>query len=314
MGIATVLIILCHAPANGVVMPHLLDRAMRWGGVGVDMFLFYSGLGMYYSLQKTTNIKEWYKRRYMRVLVPFFMFAIPYYIFRMIIDEDSMLHFVGNITTISFWTRHEGAWFVALLILLYLFTPLNAKIIDGARIRWMPVLVFCLLSIVGACLPTTNAVLNNIQMCLAHVPSFLVGYWVALYVSGGMEIKWSWVALSLVVYVVLLFFYRQLNVSSNWMIVLPGSIVLAGILNKWPVTAINSSLLFLGTISLESYLANIFLPVVLRKTGAMSFLQTFDNGNYVFYMFVVLAGVSIAYVGHVISGKMLNSALDNNRK
>lgn len=284
------------------------------GGVGVDLFLLYSGLGMYYSLQKTTNIKEWYKRRYLRILVPFLMFAIPFYLFRMIIDEDSILHFVGNITTISFWTRHEGAWFVALLIPLYLLTPLIAKIIDGARNRWMPVLVFCLLSIVGACFPVTNAVLNNIQMCLAHVPSFLVGYWVALYVSGGKEIKWGWIALSLVVYIGVLFFYRHLNVSSNWMIVLPGSIIFAGILNKWSVTAINNSLSFLGTISLESYLANIFLPVVLRKVDVMSFLQTFDSGNYVFYMIVVLAGISIAYVGHIISEKILNSAQEVNKQ
>ena len=32
MGFATLLILFCHAPANGVEMPSLLEKAFRWGG------------------------------------------------------------------------------------------------------------------------------------------------------------------------------------------------------------------------------------------------------------------------------------------
>lgn len=52
MGMATLMIIACHAPASGVVMPHLLTRIFTQGNYGVDLFLLLSGLGVYYSLSK----------------------------------------------------------------------------------------------------------------------------------------------------------------------------------------------------------------------------------------------------------------------
>lgn len=50
MGIATMLIIVCHAPAYGVEIPAWLSRVLSSGGFGVDIFLFLSGMGMYHSL------------------------------------------------------------------------------------------------------------------------------------------------------------------------------------------------------------------------------------------------------------------------
>lgn len=66
---------------------------------------------------------------------------------------------------------------------------------------------------------------------------------------------------------------------------LPGSIILAGILNQRSIKAMNLSILFLGAISLELYLTNIFLPVMLRKEGVMSLLQTLDRWSYIYSYF-----------------------------
>ena len=157
MGVATLLILLCHAPGNGIALPSLLDHGLRWMGIGVDFFLFLSGLGLYFSLRKIEKLLVWYKRRYLRILVPFQLFAIPYYLFRMIVDRDGWLHFFGNLTTFSFWTRHEGAWFVAMLIPLYLLAPLIAKIIDIQNHRWIPTIVLCIVSVFGASIPTEKS-------------------------------------------------------------------------------------------------------------------------------------------------------------
>ena len=229
MGIATLLILICHAPANGFTLPTILDRAIRWGGIGVDFFLLFSGIGLYYSLRKTDNLLVWYKRRYLRIFVPFLLFAIPYYLFRKFIDGDSWLHFIGNITTLSFWTRHEGAWFVAMLVPLYLLTPLIAWFTDKAKNRWTPTIVLCVLSILGASIPTTNAIFDNIQMCLGHVSSFFIGYWIAKYVFEGKEIEFKWIYIYIPIFIVIYYFYRHLHISSNWMIVLPISILLTAL-------------------------------------------------------------------------------------
>lgn len=50
MGLATLMIIICHASASHVLMPYWLSKLMDLGNYGVDIFLFLSGLGLFYSL------------------------------------------------------------------------------------------------------------------------------------------------------------------------------------------------------------------------------------------------------------------------
>lgn len=57
MGVATVLILLCHSLLPPAI--HCPNDILRWiiitGNRGVDIFLFLSGLGMYHSLRKMTK-------------------------------------------------------------------------------------------------------------------------------------------------------------------------------------------------------------------------------------------------------------------
>lgn len=41
MGIAAILILVCHAPGNNVLMPQFLLKLCEQGQYGVDIFLFY---------------------------------------------------------------------------------------------------------------------------------------------------------------------------------------------------------------------------------------------------------------------------------
>ena len=55
MGMAAIMILVCHAEASHVLMPGWLAKMMNFGNFGVDIFLFLSGLGCYYSLSKTNR-------------------------------------------------------------------------------------------------------------------------------------------------------------------------------------------------------------------------------------------------------------------
>ena len=50
MGISTILILICHAAGNDVLMPKWLRYVVAQGAIGVDVFLFLSGMGLYHSL------------------------------------------------------------------------------------------------------------------------------------------------------------------------------------------------------------------------------------------------------------------------
>ena len=83
MGIATLMIIICHANAYHVLLPRFLASLFVWGNFGVDIFLFLSGIGLYYSLSKRNTHKKddyisFYKKRGVRIYIPYIIIYVPY--------------------------------------------------------------------------------------------------------------------------------------------------------------------------------------------------------------------------------------------
>lgn len=306
MGIAATLIIFCHAPANGVLMPSVIDKILRsWGGLGVDMFLFLSGIGMYYSLLKRISLKAWYYHRYMRILVPYMVLSIPYYVFRWIVDGGGILMFFENVSTISFWTRHHGAWFVALLFPLYLLTPWISGQIEDGKNRGFSAICLCVCSIIGSLIPSSNSVINNIQMCLGHVPAFIYGYWLGKYVLEDKKIMFHTMIVVSFSSIFLYFVFMYLHIPKDYLLLFPILVLLSFLFRFYPLLPFRSFFFFMGTISLESYLVNIFLPVVLRKLGFLE-ITNFDSNRYFFYSIVIFVGFVIAYLGHLLSKWILS--------
>ena len=144
MGVATLMIICCHCPHWCAGLPGVCKSILIMGYLGVDMFLLLSGIGMYYSWKKQTeNLTNtqngwnwkllilWYSKRYKRFLVPYLMIAIPCYSIIALQEHDSFTNFILNVSTISYWLYHKGAWYIALLFPLYLLTPLIIRLMSG---------------------------------------------------------------------------------------------------------------------------------------------------------------------------------------
>lgn len=75
MGMATIGILMCHAPSNGVNLPFHLNSILELGQLGVMVFFFVSGLGLYYSTRRMeysiSCIAAWYRKRSVRLFVPY---------------------------------------------------------------------------------------------------------------------------------------------------------------------------------------------------------------------------------------------------
>ena len=52
----------------------------RMGNVGVDMFLFLSGIGLWFSWMKNPSTKHFFIRRYLRIYPAWLIIACLYYI------------------------------------------------------------------------------------------------------------------------------------------------------------------------------------------------------------------------------------------
>ena len=83
MGLQIILIICFHFAVDGYYVRdsriiYLFYKYIR--SSGVDMFLLLSGVGLYFSWKKTPVIRTFYLKRYTRILIPYFLVAIPAWI------------------------------------------------------------------------------------------------------------------------------------------------------------------------------------------------------------------------------------------
>lgn len=94
--------------------------------VSTQGFLLISGYGIYYSFSKNSDSIAFYKRRFYRMMVPFMLMALPYFLFRLCFEGISVWQFLGYLTTFSYWLEGNycGMWYVAASVVLYAVSPL----------------------------------------------------------------------------------------------------------------------------------------------------------------------------------------------
>lgn len=190
MGVATVLILLCHSLLPPAI--HCPNDILRWiiitGNRGVDIFLFLSGLGMYHSLRKMTKwnrggVIRWYAKRYRHILLPYLLICFPYYLVLGCVNDGhfSISIFLYRLSTLNYWLEHKGFWYIAMLIPLYFLTPFYARIIDKTKYQTLLTVTLCIILLLISTIKIENNnlfshVWNNTAFVLQRIPSYLIGY------------------------------------------------------------------------------------------------------------------------------------------
>lgn len=101
-----------------------IDRLALLCQGGVDVFLFLSGYGMYYSGMKMKSIGSFYIKRIKRIFPPFLVVLI------LMLFQNNKMHwpdFLWGGSTLAFWfqstNKYSFGWFVSLIVLLYAIFP-----------------------------------------------------------------------------------------------------------------------------------------------------------------------------------------------
>ena len=181
MGVATVAIAVLHYyQLLGIPFEGAAGSAVMYftemGNTGVDIFLFLSGIGMYYSLSKNGNAREFYKRRLIRIL--------PEYILILGLCAVIMPHFMQGYSVTDcllllcgakFWIRGDLTdWYISLIYALYLLYPLLHMIIKKSVKA-----ALCSAGIMAALLVTVSLVFYDGGLprgiALARIPVFILG-------------------------------------------------------------------------------------------------------------------------------------------
>ena len=288
MGAAMLFVILFHVA---------LDRGdpfyglRRCGNVGVDIFLFLSGVGLWYSWTKTPDMRQFYRRRLLRIVPTWLVCATAFYLPDYLGPRrfsKSVVDLVGDITVNwDFWLHDELTfWYVPAIMLLYVLAPWYMRLIQRhAAYRWLPVLMVVWCVMVEWVLPIHRAV-GHLEIFWSRVPIFFIGINCGALVKEGRKVSGDAVWLLLLTFAMTfgtclyleqvrhghfpLFVERMLYIPFTVCTVL----VLNRVFRRTP-TWLNSAFRLVGALSLEAYLIHIHFVLEYVQPLGLGYWATF---------------------------------------
>lgn len=311
IGIATLFVLLFHAQING-------DILIQYGGafkiigvlfyqikdilnIGVDMFLFLSGFGLYYSINKNHCVRNFYQSRVVKVIIPAIIESAVLCLFM----TSDVLQYFFKISMLSFWvTGDRYFWYIALLIVLYIVFPLINKLLNDKPVKWTIALIISVVIVSVVVFFFANSYFNRIEIALTRIPVFMLGSLVGKFSKESKTIPSKIVKIIcfitpvLCVFVVVLdyiltdnslyFLVRYSYVFLTFCLI----IFFSELLDKTNVKSIKKVITFIGKYSLELYLGYTELQIVLKKT--LCFLS-FSSIIYCLAVFLINLLIAILF-------------------
>lgn len=131
LGLAMIWIVFAHSGFKPGSM--LFTYLKAWGYGGVDICLFASGLGCYFSLEKDPDALRFLKRRIARLAPVYIPFILLWCVYHYLTHGPYPVSAVlGNLLGIQNLTGLENSfnWYISALLLFYVLSPLLKSLVD----------------------------------------------------------------------------------------------------------------------------------------------------------------------------------------
>ena len=301
MGAAMLFVILFHVA---------LDRGdpfyglRRCGNVGVDIFLFLSGVGLWFSWVKTPDVLRFYRRRLLRIVPTWIVVATAFYLPDYLGARRfsrSLVDLIGDITiNWDFWLHDELTfWYVPAIMALYLVAPWYMRLVQSRPVyRWLPLLMVIWCVMVQWVLPIHHAV-GHIEIFWSRVPIFFIGINFGEMVRTRRQLSSDAVWLLLVTFLMTfgtcLYLeqvrHGQFPLFVERMLYIPFTVCTVLVMNRifrrtpqW----VNRLFRFVGALSLEAYLIHIHFVLV--------YVQPYHLGYWLTFLVTVAITLPIAWL------------------
>lgn len=302
MGFAMIIILMFHVGGpHNETFAYCLSRC---GNIGVDIFLFLSGMGLWFAWQKRPTLKQFFLRRYIRVYPAWFIIACLYFVPLFLSEKMSLTDTLLNISFYyGFWTIYNELhfWYIPAIMALYTIAPAYMTLISRDRAwTWLPIvaILFCILMRYDSDL---WAALRHLEIFFSRIPIFLIGINMGQWVRGKR--KDNATAWGLVIILLLLSAWictmlegglrGRFPLFMERMVYIPLSITLSLLMCKMfdilPALIIKA-LAFVGTISLEFYL--IHVEFVLK------YIRPYDLGYWLTTILTLVITLPLAWLLH----------------
>lgn len=196
MGLATLMILWFHC---SVIVPpeSILGYSKMVGDLGVDLFFFASGVGIFFAVQKHESYRAYLTSRMLRILPAFLLATALWSLYR----KNCYWEFDTSglwleLTTLNFWLHNDlTCWYVAGTLVLYLLTPGYIRL--WKKYPWFHAAGIGGILILGA-LSHQIPQLYPLQRKLIfffRIPVYLMGLQMGKWIREGKQLRIFWPAL-----------------------------------------------------------------------------------------------------------------------
>lgn len=313
MGLACLWVMLHH---NSFTWPESLDGLRRfslYGNLGVDIFLLLSGVGLYYAWAKKPPLATFYARRFVRLMVPYVLFALPYWVWRdLYLNQGS---FLLDVTQLSLPVKGViTTWYIPAIAVMYLCYPLIAGFLFSGD-RWSRTVILCG-TVMVSCLYLNyggSAIYRNCEIALTRTVIFIVGCALGRSVRDDEPMAPHLPLLALLWIMLNDSLRRHTALEAVWIrfsyipLALSAVLVCTWVLERLEkLVPLRSFLRFFGERSLELYLTHVLIRNVYYHYFPVN---QFDSWGIVSYGIILLLSLSVSTLLHPVINQICSVLL-----
>ncbi len=316
MALAILWVVFHHLIIN-FEMPSILVTFKSSGYGGVDIFLFASGIGCFYSLNKNSNAYEFLQRRFKRIMPTYLIFIVAWLIYKILIKSMSIPAIIGNLFCIEYFSNRNGMafnWYICALWVFYLLAPYLFGLINRISNNIKLFVIGFLLLLISV--PFWNY--HNMIIVVTRLPIFFIGMCVARLSTEKEKLtkmNVTVVLAAMLVGIVLIYIFNKFfetylwNLGLYWypfILIVPGLCliisVLANFIEKFSVGKfVVSCLNKLGKYTLEIYFVHIFVFEILNKLK-----DRFNISSLMYFVFSLLSIVLGVFILNRVTKLFVN--------
>lgn len=258
---------------SGGILYNIADvYYMLFASIGVEVFLFLSGMGLFFSMKKNSDTKQFYIKRFKRLCFPYILIGGCYWIIRdFIILKLSVLDFLLDFSMLSFLLQgRKNIWFVAFIILMYLIYPIIFKCLNQKnkkkKIAYFLLMLFIWGLFMAATVVFFRNVYSNIEIAVWRIPIFIFGAYMGekIYNKDKFSIfDYSLFAFGIIVRIAYFILVKMGLFSAGLRLIsavyAPAIIFITVFLLQYFPEKIKKALVYTGSVSLELYISHVTL-------------------------------------------------------
>ena len=275
---------------------------ISFGNLGCEVFIILSAIGLCFSLSRKQSIKDFYKKRFSRLLIPVWIICGPFWIWQLINHIITGPELVLSLFSLRFfYDGNQQIWFVSLIAVCYLLSPLLYRLINSKKdysAYVTLILLIITIALIFLCVKVFPGFYNKTEIALNRIPAFIVG----IYLYQKVEKKDSGSLIFIPLFFSMLIGFDILNtrilqgMSSRLFSLIPALGVLfivTLLLDILRSPLIMNVLGFFGSISLECYLTHILFITLYRHN---LFLVAFVPGSILRYLLIIVLSIAVSSI------------------